>query len=122
MGALIGNSIYLTAGMVIRLTIPVDIDSAQGKFPLNGVHPITGTEVLKNGFAVKFPNVGHLTKITEAAVGVEYHHDEPEKNSIWFFSLTGESGVINVIATPIHDHSSVTQGGPAYGTYFSEYT
>jgi hypothetical protein len=41
-------------------------------------------------------------------------------NKVYFLSRTGEKGVVDIISVPIHDHSSVVTGGPAYGTYFTD--
>jgi hypothetical protein len=31
-----------------------------------------------------------------------------------------KTSTIDIIAVPIHDHSSIVAGGPAYGTYFTD--
>jgi len=120
----IGNSISISAGMELKLTVPVDKETSRGKFALKGKHPLTGDVELINGFGTKYPEVGKVSQIEDAEPGtvVLYKHEKAELNTIWFFALTGEIGVVEVVAVPIHDHSTVVQGGPAYGTYFSEYT
>ena len=120
----IGNSISISAGMELKLTVPVDVETSRGKFALKGKHPLTGDVELINGFGTKYPEVGKVSQIEDAEPGtvVLYKHEKAELNTIWFFALTGEIGVLDIIAVPIHDHSTVVQGGPAYGTYFSEYT
>jgi len=120
----IGNSISISAGMELKLTVPVDVETSRGKFALKGKHPLTGDVELINGFGTKYPEVGKVSQIEDAEPGtvVLYKHEKAELNTIWFFALTGEIGVVEIIAVPIHDHSTIVQGGPAYGTYFSEYT
>lgn len=75
---------------------------------------------LINGFAVDNPQVGSLEASSAGDVAVVYVHKRPEENFIYFFALTGEMAVVNVVAVPIHDHSSIIQGGPAYATYFND--
>jgi len=120
----IGNSISISAGMELKLSVPVDVETSRGKFALTGTHPLTGDVPLVHGFGTKFPEVGKVSKIEDEEPGavVLYKHEKAELNTIWFFALTGEIGVVEIVAVPIHDHSTVVQGGPAYGTYFSEYT
>jgi len=120
----IGNSISISSGMELKLSIPVDVETSRGKFALQGKHPLTGDVELINGFGTKYPEVGKVSLIEDEEPGaiVLYKHEKSQLNTIWFFALTGEIGVLDIIAVPIHDHSTVVQGGPAYGTYFSEYT
>ena len=120
----IGNSISISSGMELKLSIPVDVQTSRGKFALKGKHPLTGEVELINGFGTKYPEVGKVSLIKDEEPGaiVLYKHEKSQLNTIWFFALTGEIGVLDIIAVPIHDHSTVVQGGPAYGTYFSEYT
>jgi len=75
---------------------------------------------LINGFGVDDEIVGEIIPVSGDELGVIYTHKRPEKNHIYFFALTGQMGVVSVIAVPIHDHSSIVQGGPAYATYFND--
>jgi len=75
---------------------------------------------LLRGYALDNPNVGDLIISSSQDAEVIYTHRKPEKNIIWFFALTGEVGKVDVISVEIHDHSSIVQGGPAYGTYFTD--
>jgi len=120
----IGNSVSISAGMELKLTVPVDVETSRGKFALKGYHPLTGDIPLINGFGTKYPEVGKVSQMGDGEPGtvVLYKHEKSELNTIWFFALTGEIGVVEIISTPIHDHSTIVQGGPAFGTYFSEYT
>ena len=82
---------------------------------------ITYVGDITRGFVLEDTRNGELT-LTNDDVGtsVTYTHKRPISNSIWFFAVTGERGLVNVISVPIHDHSSVVMGGPAYGTYFDD--
>lgn len=120
----VGNTINISAGMGLKLKIPVDPVMSQGKFAMKGTHPLTGDVTLINGFGTRYQDVGTVSEIDDEPKGtsVMYSHLKSERNTIWFFALTGEIGTVEIITVPIHDHSSIIQGGPAFGTYFSEYT
>ena len=72
-----------------------------------------------NGFWLQDEDIGELSDV-EGSLAVEYHHKKNGKNRIWFKASTGEIATVIVDSIPIHDHSSVVQGGPAFGTYFSD--
>ena len=117
-------AVYLIPGMYADFWIPVDSNNNFAMFPtkagelvINGV-----THKVTNGFFVENEEVGEITKeLTDGKFGVEYWHKKPEENSIWFISADPAVRVLfSVLAVPIHDHSSIVQGGPAYGTYFSD--
>ena len=63
----------------------------------------------------------HLASDERGTV-VIYTHKRVASNAIWFFAISGERGLVNVISVPIHDHSTIVHGGPAYGTYFDDDT
>lgn len=129
-----GTSVYLQPGMSIVVRCPIDPLTNLGYFAASndyitkslgiegtGLMPYRGTPI--NGFVVANDGVGGISEAPnsgENGISVVYTHRVPEKNAIWFFAATGERGVVNVINVPIHDHSNITQGGPAYGTYFSD--
>ena len=119
-----GSTINIAAGMGLTLKAVVDPATSSGKFALKGNHTLIDGDELINGFGTKDRKVGTVSKVNgnEDSPSVTYKHLKSEKNTIWFFALTGEVGVVDIISVPIHDHSSVVQGGPAFGTYFSEYT
>lgn len=75
--------------------------------------------LLNNGFRVLDENVGTVEPIA-GKPEVYYTHKKPERNVILFYASTGEVGACIVDAIQIHDHSSIVQGGPAYGTYFND--
>jgi hypothetical protein len=123
-GSNIGETvIYLLAGMKAKLTAPVRTVFGEGWFPSRDSQVVAG-EVrsdIYNGFIVENTNIGTIsTDGVEGEVGVIYHHKRALENKIWFFADTGEVAVCVISSVPIHDHSSVVQGGPAYGTYFSD--
>lgn len=130
-----GTTMYLQPGMSVIIRCPVDAFTNQGYFaadadyinnslgdPASGAFPFR-TENPINGFIVINEGVGTIADNpipSDAGISVIYTHNTPEKNAVWFFAATGERGLVNIVSVPIHDHSSITQGGPAYGTYFSD--
>jgi hypothetical protein len=120
---LTGNAIYLLAGMSVEISSPEGL-SYGGK---TGSIEHDGTKkTLTRGFLVEDDTVGVLSidgiPDSEGAK-VKYIHNKSQNNTIYFYSAVGsppDRAVINVVAVPIHDHSSIVQGGPAYGTYFSD--
>lgn len=117
-----GNiSIYLLAGMKVVITVPHNTFLGEGWFPKKGqIQFKDGTVFLQNGFWVEDTDVGEIVEVSPDALAITYHHKRAEKNTIWFKAATGETGVVSIVAVPIHDHSSIVQGGPSYGTYFSD--
>lgn len=82
---------------------------------------------LNKGFYMEDEEAGTFSEIegTTGRAIIKYTHIKARENTIWFVSLfevDGEpiKGVFRVIYVPVHDHSSITTGGPAYGTYYSE--
>jgi len=115
-------TINLLAGMKAKLTVPDYPKVGNSWFPRTNDVPIDeqgNTVTPTNGFWVEDDTVGEITPV-DGELAVEYHHKKSSKNVIWFEAATGERCVIHIGMVPIHDHSSVVQGGPAYGTYFSD--
>lgn len=113
--------IYLLAGMRAKIVAPVRTVFGEGWFPSEEEAFVAGTNREPvNGFVVEDESVGEIIEVTEGQVGVIYHHKKALENKVWFFAATGERAVCIISSVPIHDHSSVVQGGPAYGTYFSD--
>ena len=112
------SSIYLLPGMSVKIKATyffVQTDLVEHKYQDGS----TKTVNLVNGFVVDNENVGQI----EAVAGepaVIYKHNKFEYNMITFYALTGEKGTVDIISVPIHDHSSIVAGGPAYGSYFSD--
>ena len=121
-----GVAVYLLPGQKVKLKAPVNPSNSEGYFvrkddvpPSFRVdYPNMGT--LERGFIVENKNVGSITATDEEEAAVIYHHKQPYPNAIWFWALTGEKGLVKVISVPIHDHSTIVHGGPAYGTYFDD--
>lgn len=121
------TSLYLIPGMKVELWIPINTKDNTAMFPTQDVTYKVGDIVyeLINGFYEE--SQGTVGEIVRAIpdeyqrFGVEYWHKKPEENTIWYISAHPDIKLIwNIIAVPIHDHSSIVQGGPAYGTYFSD--
>lgn len=112
------TSVYLLPGMQAKM-------KASGYFVTIGDREIeadNGTYVkrtLVNGFAVQYDDVGSIEAVPNEPA-VIYTHKKFGLNKVFFFARTGEISVVDIIAVPIHDHSSILTGGPAYGTYFSD--
>jgi hypothetical protein len=114
-------AIYLLAGQKIKLESPLSDDNHLGFFVHPGPVVFKGeSRVLLRGFLVENEKVGDIAPTNQEEPAIIYTHNRAEDNAIWFFAHTGERGVCNVIAVPIHDHSSIVQGGPAFGTFFSD--
>lgn len=124
-----GVAVYLQPGMQLDITQPLNsIKNNGGFFALTDITTIESiTELMPNpskellhGFLVENIDVGTLAQSPTYENGVRYTHKVGSENAIWFFARTGHKGVMNIINVPIHDHSSIVQGGPAYGTYFDD--
>jgi len=121
-----GVAIYLLPGMSVLLKCPVNAKNNHGYFPRKTPLPPSVTEAMPNpsslirGFVVEDTTIGEIEQSEYNDLSVIYTHKKTAENAIWFFSLTGERGLVNVISVPIHDHSSIVQGGPAFGTYFDD--
>jgi hypothetical protein len=121
-------AMYLLPGMSIQLKIPVIQDRVSGYFAARTgtvdlakfFGEVNNVSEMVKGFVVEDKRVGVLQADPTDASAVVYTHKRAQKNAIWFFAASGERGVMNIVSVPIHDHSSIVQGGPAYGTYFSD--
>lgn len=111
------TSIYLLPGMQAKIKVP-------GYYVAHGKRKVltpAGHELksLLNGFVVTDEETGSI----EAVAGepaVVYTHKKYGLNKVYFYARTGEISIVDIIAVPIHDHSSIVTGGPAYGTYFTD--
>ena len=112
------TSVYLLPGMSVKI-------GASGFFIKHGnvrhTHKdgTVGVRDLTQGFVVDDEDVGEI-KAVASEPAVIYKHKKFSENVIVFYALTGEKGYVYVISVPIHDHSSIVTGGPAYGTFFSD--
>lgn len=123
-----GYTVYLIPNQTVKIEIPVNEFAGEGFFAQvqnnDGTTPATvpirdELKTLQNGFCVDNEKAGRIVKVYSDAVAIDYKHILGLENTIYFFAATGEWGYVEVSSVPIHDHSTIVQGGPAYGTYFT---
>jgi len=117
-------TITLPAGTQIELQTVVDLKQGYGTFYKHGEVLLGGSKKeLLRGFAVKHDAIGilELPEGSTEGVAVVYRQVENKENSVYYYADSGEIVVIDIVIIPIHDHSSLIQGGPAFGTYYSDY-
>lgn len=119
-------TVVVSPGMKLKLTIPVSSDSQIGSFRSTDTTKLWMGEELPmvGGFIVEDENVGNIEPLTgedAGCVGVYYTQKIYGSNKVVFFGTILEEFTFNMVNVPIHDHSSLAQGGPAHGTYYSEY-
>jgi hypothetical protein len=121
-----GVAVYLLPGQKVKLKAPINASNSQGYFvrqdplPNSFLVEYPNMGELKRGFVVENKDVGNIDETDEEEAAVIYHHKQPYPNAIWFWARTGERGLVKVVSVPIHDHSTIVHGGPAYGTYFDD--
>ena len=119
------STINLIPGMKARIGIKTDLEPgglAQGSFAYTGatVNYKGSSYDVVNGWIVEDSDVGSI-EADPGKPAVLYTHKKPEKNSLFFFDHRGSlKSAVYIVTVPIHDHSSIVQGGPAYATYFSD--
>ena len=119
------KTVHLAVGDSLQCIVPIIHEIGEGWFPKQGNVYFTGASgdtnkrTLVSGWCIENTSVGILTEMSDK-VGVIYTHNYPMIQYIYFFAASGENGVISIVPAPIHDHSSITQGGPAFGTYFRD--
>jgi len=116
-------SVYFQAGETYTVYVPATMANDGGFWPRKGNIKLPNGEdrELKMGFALQSEEIGMIAKTHPDKVAIDYKHKYPLENIIWFYAATGELVRIMVANVPVHDHSSIPTGGPAYGTYFSDY-
>lgn len=121
MSAVIHINLPLQAGNTYTLHIPTTLSNDGGYSPYKGNDIKHNGEVRENfnGFWLESIEVGEIVKRHTDKVAIDYRHILPVSNVIWFYAITGERVRMAAIPMIVHDHSSIAQGGPAYGTYFS---
>lgn len=111
-------SVYLLPGMSVEVKVPnFYVYHGERDVPAPGGGTKTASAV--NGFILFDEDVGSITAV-EDKPAVKYTHNKYAFNKIYYFSATGEQAILDIIGVPIHDHSSIVTGGPAYGTYFTD--
>lgn len=115
-------AIYLIAGQKVKIESPIDDSNYMGFFASQEEEIIFKgvKKKLIRGFLVENEDVGEIEATSDDEAAVIYTHKRTEDNTVWFYADTGETSICNIISVPIHDHSSIVQGGPAYGTFFSD--
>jgi hypothetical protein len=123
MSDIINLSINFQMGVSYKLKIPTTLANDGGFTPKQGTVTLASgnNRTLKKGFCVEAEDVGSLGDENEFPneVAIKYKQVLATTNVIWFYAYTGER--VRILSQPmqVHDHSSINQGGPAYGTYFS---
>lgn len=111
-------SVYLLPGMSIKVSAPEQFVKFGEHYYQRADGSYQQVELI-HGFALQDPDVGELIAV-DGEPAVIYKHKKFAQNKIIFYSRVGEQGFVDVISVPIHDHSSIVTGGPAYATYFSD--
>ena len=119
MAGIVGStSIYLLPGMKAKVMVPRYI-RATGTKTYTLANGEERTAELIKGFYLEDPDVGELAGVP-GEPAVIYTHKKYAQTKIVYLAQTGERGEVCIISVPIHDHSSLVTGGPAYGTYFTD--
>lgn len=118
----LASTLNMSAGTYIDITVPVDKATGQGQFPLNKEQTITLNGKTRT-HVLGFISENEVVGIVEEQPGldtltVKYSHLKNETNRIFYYTANMEVYTIAIIAMPLHDHSSIAQGGPAFGTYY----
>lgn len=115
-------NIHLLPGNTYEIEIPRILDNNMGYFDRKESVTIDGEpRPLMLGFVSVSKTVGKLIEPHATKFAVMYEHIYPADNVIWFYALTGERVKITIQGTvPVHNHSAINLGGPAYGTYYSQ--
>jgi len=114
-------TIYAFPGQMFKLTgiYSWPEQEPQSKPTNKGGPDAYETVTLTNGFYVEDEDIGSIEGVPDEP-SIKYTQKKFGPNKIYYFARTGERAMINVASVPIHDHSSVVAGGPAYGTYFTD--
>ena len=116
------STLNMSAGTYVDISTPPNLETGQGQFPLaaDKTIRINGQDrkhIL--GFVSENETVGTVEEYPDSKdIKVRYTHLKNESNRIYFYTASNEKYSIAIIAMPIHDHSSISQGGPAFGTYY----
>jgi len=119
------KAINMAAGETLQVHVPVNPTAGEGWFPVKGNINFVGVpgdenvRTLVNGWCMENEEAGTIVALADK-VGITYTHEYPMVQYLYFFAASGENGVVSIVPAPIHDHSSITQGGPAFGTYFRD--
>jgi len=118
------NNIVLKCrvGEAYELHVPVNDVNMGGYYPETGSVNIPSGETveLRNGFWVENTDIGDIISVSSDKLAATYKQKIYGDNTVWFYALTGERVRLQIVMMSPHDHSSISEGGPAYGTYYSE--
>lgn len=119
------KAIHLIPGMRLKVSNVIDVGEGKtgaGSFASQrtSIDFAGGTLALTRGFAIDDDKVGTLEVTTEDEPAVIYTHNKPQKNIIYYFDIEDNVTTLSIVGVPIHDHSSIIQGGPAFGSYFTD--
>ena len=112
-------AVYLLPGMTVKISAPEEF-VGQGTYQWQKADGSWVPAALQNGFFVEDPDVGTISYVYGDEPAINYTHNKFAQNRIVFYNVSGEQSYVDVISVPIHDHSSIVTGGPAYGTYFTD--
>lgn len=122
-----GTSVYMIPGQTVKIRSSLTVKNDFGWFaaqeiPQGHMDDYPYHSSIINGFVLEDTRIGEIKPASdEEGTVILYTHQKVAPNAIWFFSGVGEErGLVNVISVPIHDHSTIVHGGPAYGTYFDD--
>lgn len=114
------TTMSIPAGSQVEISISSDVYSGQGLFPMAADKTIKLQGKDRDhilGFISENEEAGTIGPVSGGDLMITYKHINNIENRIHFFSAAGDHSIISIISIPIHDHSSIHQGGPAYGTY-----
>jgi len=115
------TTLAMSQGTYIDISMPSDTDSGYGEFKRPEEDKVkVGGEKRDHilGFVSEFESVGTIEELIDSPdIKVRYTHKDNKANRIFFFSADNDKHTISIVSMPIHDHSSIFQGGPAHGTY-----
>ena len=117
-------TISIPAGMYVEIEAPVIRELGVGPFPKDQSETVLVNGQVRehiNGFVSEYEDIGIIEDIPGESLKVKYTQLKNGENRVYFFSDNGDKAVVDIISIPIHDHSSIYQGGPAFGTYKSDY-
>jgi hypothetical protein len=114
--------ITIPVGVTLKIQVPIDLSMGYGFFPSQktSIEVLNKTINLIEGFGVLNNDIGTLSNVSARSECPEilYTHLKQKTNKIFFFSDNDLYQTVSIINMPIHDHSNIQQGGPAFGTYF----
>jgi hypothetical protein len=117
-------SVSIPAGVSLKISAPIDLSLGYGSFPSTktSVEFFGKTISLTSGFGVLDDDVGELIQSSDIdCPSVIYKHKKQASNKLFFLSDNNIYQTLSIVNIPLHDHSSIEQGGPAFGTYYVDY-